>query len=259
MSKLAYPLIWLLKKSRNLSALSCRLTKLLGKSKFPLHPKHLVATESPWYLNDICKEDKVLDIGCGNGSQTIKIAPYCFQVFALDYNQEQLSIAKKIAKEKHLRNITFKNIKIDSKLPFKKCYFDKILCLDVLEHLEKRQSLLKEVKRIMKLKGTVFLSVPNSDTSWKKLQRESGLNSFTDPDHKVEYSLNEIKNELNAAGFRIVSIGPIVFDTPWAGFIDLIGAFSLELYKHFDQWKRNRVKSCLKESIGFRIKVIGNA
>jgi 2-polyprenyl-3-methyl-5-hydroxy-6-metoxy-1,4-benzoquinol methylase len=253
--KLLFPFIWLLKKSRIFSALSCRLTQLTGKSKYPIHPKHLVEFEKPWYLNDIKKNDVVLDLGCGNGQQSLKIARKVKKIIGVDYDKRQLSLAEKIAKDKNIKNIKFLSYDLEKKLPFKNSSFDKILCLDILEHLNKRKQFLEEIKRILKQKGNVFLSVPNNDTSWKKLQRKAGLNYYTDPDHKREYSLKEIKLALSRLGFEILDIKPIVYDTPFSGLIDLVGGISLEWYKKLSLWKKNKVEDGLKESAGFRIKI----
>ena len=64
MQRILYPFVWLIKKSKVLSAVSMRLTKLTGNSKYRIHPKHLINIEKPWYLKDINKSDVVLDLGC---------------------------------------------------------------------------------------------------------------------------------------------------------------------------------------------------
>ena len=255
MCKLIHPFVWLLKKSKNLSALSCRLTKITGKSKYPIHPKHLVKTESPWYLKDINANDLVLDLGCGNGQHSLKAARKCRKIIGVDYDASQLKIAKETAKNKRIKNIKFLKADLEKKLFFKKSSFDKILCLDVLEHLNNRELFLLEIKRVLKPQGVVFIAVPNKNTSWKKLQKKAGLNYYSDPDHKKEYSLEEVKSIFEKRGFKVLSIKPVVYDTAWAGFIDLMGGFSFLLYKRLVLWKKNKVKNNLKESIGFRIKI----
>ncbi|GAI24781.1 unnamed protein product, partial [marine sediment metagenome] len=195
-----FPFIWLLKKSKNLSALSCRLTQLTGKSKYPIHPKHLIKIEKPWYLKDIKRNDLVLDLGCGNGQNTLKTARKCKRIIGIDYDEEQLEIARLTVKDKKIKNARFIDADLEKKLPFKKNSFDKILALDILEHLNKRKQFLLEIKRILKPNGTVFIAVPNKNTSWKRLQKKAGFNFYTDPDHKIEYSLKEIKNILSASG-----------------------------------------------------------
>ncbi len=255
MHKPLYPFVWLLKKSKYLSALSCRVTKLLGKSKYAIHPKHLIKCQNLWYQNEIKKNDMVLDLGCGNGQHSIKIAKECKRIIALDHNIKQLIIAKNTAKDLDIKNIEFLSYNLEKKLPFNNNYFDKILCLDILEHLNNQKNCLLEIKRILKPRGLVFFAVPNKNTSWKKLQRKMGINYFSDPDHKIEYSLPEIQQLLTKMGFKILSISGIVLDIPMSGFIDLIGGFSLDLYKKISIWKKNMVKNSMKESIGFRIKV----
>lgn len=253
MFKLLYFFIWLLKKSRSLSALSCRLTQLTAKSKYPIHPKHLINKEEGWYLRNIEANDLVLDLGCGGGQHSIRVAGKCKKIIGVDYSQRQLEIAKNSARDKKIKNIKFIKLDLERKLPFKNNSFNKILCLDVLEHLNKRKQLLMEIKRVLKPKGIFFTSLPHKNTSWKKIQRKVGLNSYTDPDHKVEYSLNEIKKLFSKTGFKILKVKPIVFDTPLAGLIDLIGGFSLNLYKKLSFWKRKKAEENPEESIGFRI------
>jgi len=245
--------VYILKRSRGLSALSCRLSKWTGKSKYPIHPKHLIRKKDDWYLKDIKKNDVVLDLGCGNGQHTLKTAKKCKKIIGFDYDEGQLKIGRKSAEEKRLKNVRFKKRDLEKKLPFKNNKFDKILALDILEHLYKRNQFLKEIWRILKPGALVYLAVPNKNTSWKKMQRRVGLNSVTDPDHKIEYSLKEIKMLVGSLDYKIVRLEPIVFDTPWAGFIDFMGGFSLKLYERLLAWKKNKAENNLKESIGFKI------
>jgi ubiquinone/menaquinone biosynthesis C-methylase UbiE len=247
-------LVLILKKSKSLSALSCRLTKLTGKSKYPIHPKHLIKEEDPWFLDSINNEDRVLDLGCGNGQHTLKATKRCKEIIGVDYDNTQLNIAKKTAEDKNISNVKFKKHDLEKKLPFKSNFFDKILALDVLEHLYKRDLFLKEVKRILKPKGLVFIAVPNKNTSWKRLQKSVGINYYSDPDHKIEYSFKGIKNFLKKHDFKVLSIKSVVYDTPLSGFIDVLGGLSLGLYKKLGEWKKRKVRNDFSESIGFQIK-----
>ena len=227
--KIFLPIIWLFKKSKNFSALSCRLTQLTGKSKYPLHPKHLVNIEEPWYLADIKANDLVLDLGCGNGQHSLRAAKKAKKIIAVDYDRKQLKIGESTAKDRKVTNVKFLFHNLEKRLPFKSKSFDKILGLDILEHLNKRRRFLKEAKRVLKTKGTIFLTAPNKNTSWRKIQRKVGINSFSDPDHKKEYSLPEIKKLLVKLKFKILSLESITYDTHYIGFIDLVGGFSLLL------------------------------
>ena len=90
MHKTLYLFVWIIKKSKALSALSLRLTKLTGKSKYRIHPKHLIKIEKPWYLSSIKKTDKVLDLGCHNGQHTLKTSQFCKSIKGLDKSLDQL-------------------------------------------------------------------------------------------------------------------------------------------------------------------------
>ena len=127
MLKLLLPFIWLIKKSKALSALSMRLTKLTGKSKYPIHPKHLIKIEPPWYLSKIKKSDLVSDLGCHNGQHTLKTAKSCQRITGLDKDLDQLKIAKASAVDNNISNAIFKQHNLEKKLPLKSNSFDKTL------------------------------------------------------------------------------------------------------------------------------------
>ncbi len=76
---------------------------------------------------------------------------------------------------------------------------------------------------------------------------------YADPDHKIEYTKETIKEELEKNGFDVISTGIIVYDTPLAGIIDLTGAFSLRIYKRLSIWKRRMVTLKPNDSTGFRV------
>lgn len=251
--KLLLPIIWLIKESKALSAISMRLVKLTGKSKYAIHPKHLINIEPLWYLDDIKSEDTVLDIGCNNGQHTIKTSQKCHQIIGLDSDKKQLKIARNSAIDQKKNNVYFKSFNLEKKLPFKDKSFDKILCLDVLEHIIKRKQLMTEIKRLLKPKGLAFIAIPNINTSWKKIQKKVDLNPFADPDHKIEYSISEIKSMFPKLGFKIKSLKPVTFDSPWIGFIDLLGGLSLFLYAKIALIRKRKATQNINESTGFRI------
>src|SRR3990167_7614328 len=204
------------------SAISVRLTKLTGKSKEPIHPKHFL-TQTPWFTNYLEREDMVL------------------------------GLAKLSATTSKIKNVKFETANLEKKLKYKKNQFDKVIFLDVLEHLKNRDQLLNEIKRVLRPQGLLFLGVPNSQTSWKKLQRSVGICSFSDPDHKIEFSEEQIIALLKKHGFSIKHFGYGYFDTPLRGLFDVIGGFSQGTYKKLSQWRRKKVQQKPTEASGFEI------
>lgn len=247
------PFIKLLKLTKRGGVLATKLVKMTGKYPESIHPKHLVSLESPWYLKYIKKSDNILDVGCNNGSHTIECSRICKFITGFDYNENSLIIARNRIKRKHIKNIKIIKHNAEEKFPFNKNQFDKILFLDILEHLNKRDFVLSEVRRVLKPDGLLFLSIPNVDTSWKGLQKKAGLNPYSDSDHKIEYTKDSIRGELESNVFKIIKMGTIVYDTPLAGIIDFIGGLSLPIYKKLSLWKMKMVKLRPKETTGFRI------
>ena len=119
------------------SAIAVRLTKLTGKSKVPIHPKHLL-TEKPWFIKYIKKKDVVLDLGCGNGQNSIKAANIAKKVVGVEIDRNLIDIAKTSASDKKLKNIKFVKGDLEKELKFPQLSFDKVIFLDVFEHLNNR-------------------------------------------------------------------------------------------------------------------------
>ncbi len=81
---------------------------------------------------------KILDAGSGSGSGVLTFA-LCRrfkngQVTGYDLNSEEISVSKKIAKKAAYKNVSFQNIDIETMN--KERYFDLIICVDILEHIE---------------------------------------------------------------------------------------------------------------------------
>lgn len=114
--------------------------------------------EKEWFLRHIFVGDKVLDLGCGNGR--------FFEIFndkkvdytGIDFSERLIEIAKnKYPNGNFLVSSAFN-------LPFPDNLFDRVLCIAVLHHIpskELRLKFLEEIKRIMKPKGTLILTVWN--------------------------------------------------------------------------------------------------
>lgn len=225
-----------------LGALSCKIAKLRYRLEKPMHPKHLLDDpERFWFLKWVEKSSTVLDVGCGNGRNAQAAVKSGAYVLAFDTSLENILTAE---------SVWFFEADANFSLPVRSGAFDVVMALDVIEHLEKREIFYKEVARALKPSGVFLLSVPNRDTPWKKIRRKFGAMDTDDPQHKIEYTKDEIESELARHGFEIMSFDTTVYDTPFSGFIDILGALSLSLYRKFFVWKR-KVRE--RGSTGFRI------
>src|SRR3989304_10014269 len=98
----------------------------------------------------------LLDIGCGGGVLTESLFYYYpkTKVSGCDVSKTAINYAKKFGSGK----VSYSLIN-SKKLPYKDNSFDACICLDVMEHIPDVDFFLKEVKRILKKNGKLFLLV----------------------------------------------------------------------------------------------------
>ena len=234
------------------SALSMRLVKFTGKHSDYVHPKHLIESKI-WFENYLNKNDIVLDLGCGIGQTSIRISPKVKKVIGLDNDLKSIKIAKVDANNKEASNVKFLTADANRKLPFVDKYFTKVIASDILEHLEKRDFAISEIKRILKPGGILFLVVDNPETSWKKLKQSVGVFYYADPDHKYEYPKREILEKIKSEDFKVLKVLTVTYDTPIKGLIDLTGGISLSIYKALRRWREKMNSKHPKDTTGFAI------
>jgi len=143
----------------------------------------------------------IIDVGCGEGFtlsrlQEEKVGKVLSGVDNLD---TAIKLGKKI-------NPSLKIKKGDIyKLPYKDNSFDLVLCMEVLEHLERPAEALNELKRISK--KYVLLSVPNEPLfTVQRVLRGSNIKEFgKHPEHIQHWSDKEFKKFVSQA-LEIVTI-----------------------------------------------------
>jgi SAM-dependent methyltransferase len=236
------------------SSAAIRLVKWTGKSQEYIHPKHLIKDlDHSWFVSALRPGDVVLDVGCGNGAHTCHAATHCARAFGFDLDVQQISIGIREAARNGQTNVYWLIGSAQQRFPFPDDCFDRVLFLDVLEHLDRRDVALEEIHRVLKDDGLLLLSAPNRDTSWKRTQKAAGLPYYSDPDHRIEYTEPELREELKRRGFEVRKVSPVVLDTAWAGLIDLAGGISLRLYGRLARWKREQAWQRPVESVGFQV------
>ena len=110
--------------------------------------------------------DTLLDLGCGEGRHIIHAClEHNLSAVGVDLSARDLNIA--VERFTPFANYNPRSVfslqQADAtKLPFADCSFDKIICSEVLEHIEDYHAVLREIKRVLKPQGTLAISVPRA-------------------------------------------------------------------------------------------------
>lgn len=104
--------------------------------------------------------EEILDIGCGRGfyeKAVITLFPKV-HLTAIDTNNSYLQQAKANVVSDQVRFLQVNG----KKLPFANDSFDRIICSEVLEHIDDDSAVVTEMMRVLKPAGKVVITVPNA-------------------------------------------------------------------------------------------------
>ncbi|HEX7475151.1 MAG TPA: class I SAM-dependent methyltransferase [Dehalococcoidales bacterium] len=183
-------------------------------------------------LNDIAKitPGRVLDVGCGVGLMASVIAQLGFESHCLDAYK---NIDEKVIRTFNLRFLEC-NVEL-SPIPYDSNSFDVVILSEVLEHFHANPLVpLKEIYRILKPEGLLFLTTPNvaSIFSFYTLLRGDNVSTSIEtvlhgggrhPEgqglrlydmHFRCYTIKEIRYLMSEVGFSIIKYKSLVRGEP---------------------------------------------
>lgn len=164
--------------------------------------------EFNFLFKDVKKDERVLDLGCGNGRfyENLKNTNYT----GIDNSEKLIEIARR-----NYRGVDFR-IASALDIPFKENEFDKVFSFAVLHHIPKEYHniFVKEIKRVLKDDGILILTVWNLKDRKEKLDvKKINEKEILIPWHGAEdhyfyvFELNELKELFK--DFKIISEGEI--------------------------------------------------
>jgi ubiquinone/menaquinone biosynthesis C-methylase UbiE len=148
---------------------------------------------------------RVLDIGCGGGHVSYRVAPHVAQVTAVDLSTQMLETVARTAAERGLHNITTQ-CSAAEELPFADGQFDFVLTRFSAHHWRDFESGLRQARRVSApASHAMFVDViaPTSALLDTHLQT---LELLRDPSHVRNYTLAEWTSALARSGFEVRSV-----------------------------------------------------
>ncbi len=124
-----------------------------------LHSFNLVRLEylKKYNLHKSLNGLNILDVGCGGGILCEPLSRLGAKVTGIDTNEKAIKVAKEHARKKNLK-INYINAELSK---VKKCSFDIITCMEVLEHVKNVNQIISISNDILKKNGIFFGSTIN--------------------------------------------------------------------------------------------------
>jgi 2-polyprenyl-3-methyl-5-hydroxy-6-metoxy-1,4-benzoquinol methylase len=106
------------------------------------------------------KDVKVLDLGCGDGRLSLKLKKMGFEVYATDIVSDPF---------KNKDNIRYSQLNFNEGLKYPKNFFDIVISMEVIEHIENPWGFIDEIYGLIKPNGKLILSTPNVENYISRL------------------------------------------------------------------------------------------
>ncbi len=140
----------------------------------------------------------IIDLGCGEGitlEQLIERFPEK-RCVGIELNKQNVETCRSYRLPVLNGNVYHLSIKTGSA--------DCCLMMDVIEHLDFHENVLKEIYRILKPSGTLILVFPNDrNFYWSRLLCFKWKEAYHDPGHVKRWNPKEMKDVLERMGFHI--------------------------------------------------------
>lgn len=106
------------------------------------------------------RSGRLLDVGCGNGAQTVRLLDRFQEVVGLDVVAAHLTEFETYLLGQGVSNC--RTVLYDGgAMPFDDASFDAVLCIETLEHVASESNTLAEIRRVLRPGGTLIVSVPH--------------------------------------------------------------------------------------------------
>jgi len=122
----------------------------------------LTATEQDTFLGwlDLSGGRMLLDVACGSGGPTLRMVETTgCSVVGIDLHKQAISTAKLLAKQRNLQAYAeFQVVNAKAPLPFPEAHFDAITCVDAINHLPDRPSVVASWTRLLRPGGRLLFT-----------------------------------------------------------------------------------------------------
>ena len=109
--------------------------------------------------------ETVLNVGCGDGVQAITYLNHFKKMVGVDIDGPSLQTAREVADYYKIDNLELIEANVEN-IPLSE-QFDKVLAIDIIEHVIHPDLLAKEINRLIKDDGELLITFPAMHDKWE--------------------------------------------------------------------------------------------
>ncbi len=130
---------------------------------------------------------EVLDLGCGAGNMIHHLSRYG-NVKGVDVDARPVAMAQ-------ARGYDVRQGDVTREIPFPDASFDLVTALDVIEHVDQDEGILRQAHRVLRPGGSLAITTPAFQWLWSYNDVLNG--------HRRRYTPRELRERLERAGFQV--------------------------------------------------------
>lgn len=176
-----------------------------------IHVKHRLTRYHDFFVHRIYPDERVLDVGCGNGAVAYDVADRAkARVVGIDLDPVYIAQARERFSHPRVEYLLGDAL---TSLPPEG--FDVVILSNVLEHLTERPEFLEKLMAAAR-PSRLLIRVPLFERAWQvPLRRELGLEWRSDATHETEYTWETFAEEMTASNL-VISHVEIRWGEIWA-------------------------------------------
>lgn len=210
--------------SENVGTIRKLYRKILYRDIDKVYEKHFNKKQMPK------KNKKVLDVGMGFGFEIIDKYRQGYSCYGIDLDRSRIEKTNEMFQKNNVEAVL--KVGTATKIPFSKNIFHEVICSHVIEHVKDDKKCLKEIFRVLKRGGTLYLRVPNIHNLHTKFHLCIGSKyPYTDRTHIREYDRYQVLNLINDVGFKVKYVEQ-------SGFFPPLGLKILMIASHYLPWHK---------------------
>ena len=200
-------------------------------------------------------EFKILDIGCGTGDFLKACQNENWNIVGVEPNKK----ARVLAKSKlgfltsKITNFEYNNSNVFENIEAIENTFDVITLWHVLEHITNLEEYIIQLKKLLKLEGTLIIAVPNYNSFDAKHYKEFWA-AYDVPRHLWHFSQKSIKLLFAKVAMNVVKTIPMKMDSYYVSLLsekyktgksNPIKAFFIGFMSNFKAWRSKEYSSLI--------------